>query len=70
VGYDVLPKLGRITARTLVLLGTLDANVPNSEGHLAAVEIPDARLAVFTAGHLVTDDRPTETVRLLREFLA
>lgn len=70
VRYDVLPKLGRITAPTLVLLGSLDANVPNSEGHLAVAEIPGARLAVFTAGHLVTDDRPAETVQLVREFLA
>ena len=70
VRYDVLPRLGRITAPTLVLLGTLDANVPNSEGHLAVAEIPNARLAVFTAGHLVTDDRPAETVQLVREFLA
>lgn len=70
VNYDVLPRLGRITAPTLVLLGSLDANVPNSEGHLAVAEIPGARLAVFTAGHLVTDDRPAETIQLVREFLA
>jgi pimeloyl-ACP methyl ester carboxylesterase len=69
-GYDVLPRLGRIQAPTLILLGALDANVPNSEGHLAAVEIPDARLVVLRAGHLVTDDRPDESVRLIREFLA
>jgi pimeloyl-ACP methyl ester carboxylesterase len=69
VTYDVLPKLPRITAPTLIVLGSLDANVPNSEGHLAAVEIPNARLVVFTAGHSLTDDRPAEAVRLLREFL-
>ena len=70
VDYDVLPRLGGITTPTLVILGALDANVPNSEGHLAAVEIPGARLAVLAAGHLVTDDRPAETSRLLRDFLA
>lgn len=70
VAHDVRPRLAAITAPTLVILGTLDANVPNSEGHLAAVEIPQARLAVFTAGHLVTDDRPAETAALIAEFLA
>ncbi len=70
IGYDVRPKLHRITAPTLVMLGTLDANVPNSEGHLAAVEIAQARLVVFQAGHQVTDDRPVEAARLVREFLA
>jgi pimeloyl-ACP methyl ester carboxylesterase len=70
VDYDVFPRLSRITAPTLIVLGSLDANVPNSEGHLAAVEIPGARLAVLTAGHLVTDDRPAETMALLQGFLA
>jgi pimeloyl-ACP methyl ester carboxylesterase len=68
--YDVSPRLRSITAPTLVVLGTLDANVPNSEGHLAAVEIPNARLAVFRAGHSVTDDHPEAIRRLLRDFLA
>lgn len=69
VRYDVRGKLRDITAPTLVILSTLDASVPNSEGHLAAVEIPRARLAVLNAGHTLTDDRPSETLRLIREFI-
>jgi pimeloyl-ACP methyl ester carboxylesterase len=68
VGYDVLGKLPRIAAETLVILGTLDTTVPNSEGHLVAVEVPRARLVVLNAGHLVTDDRPAQTLRVIREF--
>lgn len=69
VHYDVRPKLARISAPTLVVLSTFDASVPNSEGHVAAAAIPNARLAVFNAGHTVTDDRPAESLRLIREFL-
>ncbi|MCS6909466.1 MAG: alpha/beta hydrolase [Anaerolineales bacterium] len=69
VRYDVRPKLAQISAPTLVVLSTFDASVPNSEGHVAAAAIPNARLAVFNAGHTVTDDRPAESLRLIREFL-
>ncbi|MDW8326894.1 MAG: alpha/beta hydrolase [Anaerolineales bacterium] len=69
VRYDVRPKLAQIGAPTLIVLSTFDASVPNSEGHVAAAAIPNARLAVFNAGHTVTDDRPAESLRLIREFL-
>jgi pimeloyl-ACP methyl ester carboxylesterase len=69
VRYDVRPKLGQVSAPTLVVLSTFDASVPNSEGHVAAAAIPNARLAVFNAGHTVTDDRPAESLRLIRDFL-
>ena len=68
--YDVAPKLSRITAPTLVILGDLDVVVPNSEGRLAAAQIPDARLEVVRAGHLLTDDLPARTAQLVWEFLA
>jgi pimeloyl-ACP methyl ester carboxylesterase len=68
--YDMAPRLPRITAPTLVIVGSRDAVVPGSEGELAARRIPESRLEVLRAGHLVTDERPTETLRLVREFLA
>ncbi len=68
--YDVLGKLPCIAAPTLIILGALDTTVPNSEGHLVAVEAPRARLVVLNVGHVVTDDRPAQTLRLIREFFA
>jgi pimeloyl-ACP methyl ester carboxylesterase len=68
--HDGAPRLPAVTAPTLVLLGNQDVVVPNAEGRLAAARIPGARLEVMRAGHLVTDDRPAETLALLRSFLA
>lgn len=70
VGYDVSPLLGRIAAQTLVIIGDKDANVPPSEGRLAAARIPAARLQLIHAGHLPTDDRPAEVLQTLQEFMA
>jgi pimeloyl-ACP methyl ester carboxylesterase len=70
VNYDVRAKLSQIAATTLVVLGTWDTQIPNSEGHLVAVEVPRARLVVYSAGHAITDDRPGEMAPLIRNFLA
>jgi pimeloyl-ACP methyl ester carboxylesterase len=67
--YDVAPRLAHITAPTLVIVGSRDAVVPSSEGQLVAKRILGSRLAVLRAGHLVTDERPAETLRLVQEFL-
>jgi pimeloyl-ACP methyl ester carboxylesterase len=52
-----------------VIVGSRDAVVPSSEGQLVAKRILGSRLAVLRAGHLVTDERPAETLRLVQEFL-
>lgn len=70
IAYDVSPSLGRIAAPALVIVGRHDLQVPADEGRLAAARIPDARLVEMRAGHTLTDDRPAETLRHLREFLA
>jgi pimeloyl-ACP methyl ester carboxylesterase len=70
VTYNLAPKLGRILAPTLIILGSRDMLVPNSEGRLAAEHIPGARLALVRAGHVVTDDAPERTLQLFKEFLA
>jgi pimeloyl-ACP methyl ester carboxylesterase len=67
--YDVAPRLMGITAPTLVIVGSRDGVVPSSEGRLAARQIPGSQLAVLRAGHLITDERPAETLRLVQEFL-
>ncbi|WP_239162973.1 alpha/beta fold hydrolase [Paractinoplanes rishiriensis] len=43
-GPPVRPRLGSITAPTLVLHGTLDRVVPAADAHALAAEIPGARL--------------------------
>lgn len=70
VAYSVASRLPMITAPTLVLLGTLDMMISNQEGQLVARRVPGARLTALRAGHVVTDDRPAETLQLVREFLA
>ena len=70
LAYDVSPLLDRIAAPTLVIVGTQDAQVPPSEGRLAAERISGARLSVMRAGHLPTDERPAEILRQLRRFLS
>ena len=70
VGYDVSPVLHRITAPTLILVGDRDVNVPMSESRLAVRRIPNARLQVMHAGHMLSDDRPLEMVQHLKRFLA
>jgi pimeloyl-ACP methyl ester carboxylesterase len=41
-----------------------------SESRLAARCIPNARLQVMHAGHLLSDDRPIELAQHLKRFLA
>ncbi|MCC7361122.1 MAG: alpha/beta hydrolase [Anaerolineales bacterium] len=70
VDYDVAPLLERVSVPALVIVGTLDPTVPPAEGRLAAARISGSRLHLMRAGHLLTDDRPVETLRVLQEFLA
>ena len=70
ITYDLSPRLAHITAPALVIVGDRDHMVSTAEGRLAAERIPGARLSVLRAGHIVTDDLPGDTLRLVREFFA
>ena len=70
VGYDLTPLLHRIEAPTLIIVGDRDTNVSSREGRFAARQIAAAKLQVMRAGHLLTDDRPAEVLRLLQRHLA
>jgi pimeloyl-ACP methyl ester carboxylesterase len=70
VDYDVTPCLSCITAPTLVVVGEKDINVPPSEGRMAAARVPGAKLHMMNTGHLPTDDRAAETLRVLQGFFA
>ena len=68
-GYDTSPRLGQISAPTLVLVGQHDPVVPPSEGRHAAARIPHARLEEMPTGHHLLDERPGEFQGLLASFL-
>lgn len=63
--------LGAVTARTLVVVGELDKPDFHSIAERLAAEIPAAEQAVIEgAGHLPALERPAQTARLIRAFLA
>src|SRR5450759_2600885 len=66
-GYD---RLDRITARTLVVHGELDALVPPANGRILADRIPGAELVtVPLANHLLGTDQPEQVSELLVNWL-
>lgn len=67
-GFDVRPRLAAVDAPALIVLGSLDINVPNSEGLSAAAELREVRVVRFTGGHTITDTYPRVVAELLRDF--
>jgi pimeloyl-ACP methyl ester carboxylesterase len=71
LGHDSAERLGSISAPTLVLTGDDDRVIPAASSELLAARIPGAELRVIPgAGHLFFIERPSETLALLRPFLA
>lgn len=66
--FDVRPQLSSVTAPGLIVLGSLDFNVPNSEGLSAAAVLANVTVARFTAGHTITDTYPRAVADLLLGF--
>lgn len=70
VGAHLEDHLEEITAPTLILVGGRDSTVAPSQGKLAALRIPNARLVEWPAvGHAMVDDRPDEFDQLLINHL-
>lgn len=73
----VPPDLPAVVARypeldvpALLLWGAQDPAVPVSIGERLAGDLPDARLVVLDeCGHLLPEERPRESLRVLRDFL-
>jgi pimeloyl-ACP methyl ester carboxylesterase len=68
--YSLKNRLHRITAPTLVIWGEHDRMVPRTHGETYARLIPGAKLQVISgAGHSVHVEKPTETAKLVADFL-
>jgi 3-carboxy-cis,cis-muconate cycloisomerase len=69
-GMDLTDALGRITAPTLVAVGSEDPATPPGLSQVMVEAIPGARLAIIDGGaHLPSLDQPAEVARLLLEHL-
>lgn len=64
-------RLYRIAAPTLVIWGEKDGFVPRAHGEAYAKLIPNAKLSIVAgAGHSAPAEKPTETAKLVADFLA
>jgi 3-oxoadipate enol-lactonase len=66
---DLLPSLARITAPTLVVVGTLDPATPPHHGEAIAAGIAGSRLARLDAAHLANWERAGDVNRILAAHL-
>ena len=70
VNEDLAPLLPAIRARSLLVWGEEDQDVPLAQGEIMAREIPGARLEVLSgAGHFSYIDRLPRFCQLVRDFL-
>jgi 3-oxoadipate enol-lactonase/4-carboxymuconolactone decarboxylase len=66
---DLLPSLARITAPTIVVVGTLDPATPPHHGEAIAAGIAGSRLERLDAAHLVNWELPDDVNRILAAHL-
>lgn len=70
-GWTVMDRLGEITVPTLVLAGRYDFLFPPEHQAILADRLPNARLEIIEcAGHNPHDERPTEVLEIIRNFIA
>lgn len=67
---DLRPVLGKITASTLVVSGSVDPAIPVDHGLRIAESVPGARFETVPAAHLANVERPAEITALLLHHLA
>jgi pimeloyl-ACP methyl ester carboxylesterase len=69
-GLSLVPKLPRITARTLILAGRNDRLVPVADSIQASRLVRDGQVRVLEpCGHWLVRERPTEFVHAVNQFL-
>lgn len=64
-----LERLGRITAKTLVVAGGPRSHVPQEGIVELARRVPDGRVVTIPAGHLIHKSEPVEFTRAVLAFL-
>jgi proline-specific peptidase len=70
-GWTVMDRLGEIRVPTLVLAGRDDFQFPPEHQAALAAGIPNTRLEIIEhAGHNAPDERPTEVIHAVRDFMA
>ena len=70
-GFDLRPRLGAVTARTLVISGADDGLNPPEAGRELADHIRGSRFEVYErSGHLLAWEEPERLVADVTEFLA
>jgi pimeloyl-ACP methyl ester carboxylesterase len=70
-GFDLMPRLGEISAPTLIVVGTEDKMTPPKYSHYLHDHIAGSSLReVAGAGHLVMVEQPAAVNAAMREFLA
>nr|WP_156993931.1 3-oxoadipate enol-lactonase [Pseudonocardia acaciae] len=68
--WDHVHRLGAIQAPTLMIAGAADPSTPKDpHADVIAAGIPDARLEVLDAAHLLTIERADEANKLITEHL-
>ena len=68
--FDVMPRLGEISAPTLILCGTEDALTPLKYAEYLNTRIAKSRLVTFPgAGHMVMLEQPEAVAAALGEFV-
>lgn len=68
--FDMSDSLGDIPQRTLILSGDTDQLTPLRRAQHMEDNLADARLAVIApAGHMLPLEQPTDTARLIGDFL-
>ena len=63
--HDVVDRLERITAPTLVASGRYDGIAPVDNGQRIAERVPDARLAIYEGGHAFVVQDPAALPEIL-----
>ncbi len=66
---DLNPGLPLITAKTLVIAGTLDSATPMADSEWMVEKIPDAKLVKLEAGHLSNWEKTPQFNNALLSFL-